>query len=59
MSHALKLRLGRLPERWRWTLHNVVGHPVSELLYQIGLMSVGNYVHDITVPEPEGENPRG
>lgn len=57
--HPLQLRLGRLPERWRWTVHNVFGHPLSELVYQAGLRSVGDWLHDVTVPEPQGENPRG
>ena len=46
----LGVYLGRLPERWRWTLHNVVAHPLSELLYQVGLGDLGNTVHDVTIP---------
>ena len=45
--------LGRLPERWRWTLHNVVAHPLSELLYQVGLRRWSDKLHDLTVPEHE------
>jgi hypothetical protein len=59
MKHKLQQRLGELPIRWRWTLHNLVGHPLSEVLYQLGAASVGNWVHDATLPEPLGEDTRG
>lgn len=42
--------LGRFPERFQWTLHNVVAHPLSELLYQFGMGELGNRLHDATVP---------
>jgi len=51
--------LARLPERFRWTLHNLVAHPVSELLYQVGFEDLGNQLHDITVPEHESGTGRG
>lgn len=56
---SLRQRLGSLPIRWRWTLHNIVGHPLSELVYQLGLRSLGNAVHDATIPDPIGEDGRG
>ncbi|NBR00730.1 MAG: hypothetical protein EBT97_09835 [Actinobacteria bacterium] len=43
--------LARLPERWRWTAHNLVAHPLSEILYQVGLRRWSDLVHDITIPE--------
>lgn len=43
--------LGRLPERWRWTVHNLVAHPVSEMLWQVGLTGLAERVHDCTVPD--------
>ena len=55
----LQKRLGKLLIRWRWTLHNIVGHPLSEVLYQLGAASVGNWVHDATLPDPVGEDARG
>lgn len=53
-----------------WAVHNVVGHPVSELLYWGSVLlervnlprladaseDLGNWVHDVTVPDhPKGE----
>ena len=43
--------LGRLPPRFQWTLHNLVAHPLSEVLYQLGLREWSELVHDITAPE--------
>lgn len=42
--------LARLPERWRWTAHNLVAHPLSEVLFQVGLRRWSDLVHDATVP---------
>jgi len=58
MPHPLQQRFGRLPLRWRWTVHNVIGHPLSELIYQLGLRSLAAHVHDITEPDPRGEDAR-
>ncbi len=50
--------LTRLPERYRWTPHNLLGHPLSEVLYLLGFKSLSNRVHDATVPARSSE-PRG
>lgn len=51
--------LARLPERFRWTLHNLVAHPLSEVLYQVGLHRWSDIVHDRTVPAHEPGTGRG
>lgn len=43
--------LGKLPERFQWTVHNILGHPLSEISYQLGKEKLGNWFHDMTVPE--------
>lgn len=42
--------LARLPRRFRWSLHNLVGHPLSEILFLAGLPRLADEVHDRTVP---------
>lgn len=49
----------RLPARFQWTIHNVVAHPLSELLYQVGFEDWGNRIHDETVPYHESGTGRG
>jgi len=40
----------RLPERFQWTIHNMIAHPLSELLFQFGLDKASGALHDATVP---------
>lgn len=47
--------LGKLPERFQWSLHNLVAHPVSEVLFQVGLQELSEKVHDLSAPEPAGD----
>ena len=40
---------------FQWTLHNLVAHPLSELIYLLGFHSapaerLSNWVHDATMP---------
>ena len=51
--------LGRLPERFQWTLHNLLAHPLSEVLFQVGLRELGDALHDRTIPEHEPGTGRG
>lgn len=51
--------LARLPRRFHWTVHNVVAHPLSEILFQFGLVRLGDWLHDVTVPEHEPGTGRG
>jgi len=43
-------RLAALPPRWRWTLHNLVAHPLSEVLFQVGARRLADAIHDGTIP---------
>ena len=49
--------LAALPSRWRWTLHNLVAHPLSELLFQVGAERAANAVHDATIPAGGANTP--
>ena len=44
---------------FKWSLHNVIAHPLSELIYLIGFERASNWIHDITVPEHESNMGRG
>ena len=48
-----------LPERYRWTFHNLVAHPVSEVAYLCGFENLSNKIHDYTVPDHEENTGRG
>ena len=34
-----------------WLLHNTIGHPIAGFFWFIGLIKVGNLIHDKTLPE--------
>ncbi len=40
-----------LPERFQWAPHNMLAHPLSEILFHLGMEDLGNRVHDCTIPE--------
>lgn len=42
--------LWRLPTRFRWTLHNIIGHPLCEVLSLVGAHRASAIVHDVTIP---------
>ena len=51
--------LAALPPRFKWTIHNLIAHPVSEILYQMGFEGLGNAVHDMTIPPHDAGTGRG
>lgn len=44
------MRVDFLPRRFRWTLHNLVGHPLTEILSQIGCHRAADWIHEATKP---------
>ena len=44
--------LAQLPDRFQWTVHNVLAHPISEVLFQVGFQELAEQVHDLSAPEP-------
>ena len=55
----MKELLARLPERFQWLPHNLIAHPVSEILYQFGFEEAGNWIHDWTIPKHKHGTGRG
>lgn len=35
-----------------WPVHNLVAHPVSEVVYQLGAVRIAAAIHDRTIPSP-------
>ena len=45
--------------RFNYTIHNLIAHPMMEVLHLVGLTELGNRVHDATLPlqhEQSSEN---
>ena len=47
---AINRLVTRLPERFRWTPHNLVAHPLMELAHLVGLSQLSGWLHDSTLP---------
>jgi len=48
----------RFPNFW-WAVHNLIAHPLSEILYWLGLEGIGTLLHDETMPAHEEGKGRG
>jgi hypothetical protein len=42
--------LSRIPDPFKWSAHNFVGHPLSEILHLVGLSRASTWMHDATSP---------
>ncbi len=58
-GELIRKLVSRLPERWRWTPHNLLAHPVGEVLFQLGYTKQDEWLHDHTMPEHEAGTGRG
>jgi hypothetical protein len=60
LESAMALRPSALESkrlRWakhKWFVHNMVGHPLMQVLAMFKLYDAAFWVHDVTVPKPEG-----
>ena len=41
----------RLPSHFHWSVHNLIAHPLSEVLHLVGFTQLGSKLHDWTIPE--------
>lgn len=39
--------------RHRWAIHNLIGHPLMQILSWLGFPTLGIKVHDLTAPYPK------
>lgn len=50
IEFSIKNTIDHLPNDLKWLPHNLIAHPLMEILFQIGLEHAGEYVHEITIP---------
>jgi hypothetical protein len=51
--HLLEGVPGARRGKWAWAAHNLIGHPLMQLLAFAGLRDLAFRVHDATVPWPK------
>lgn len=44
---------------FRWSIHNLVAHPLSEVAYLLGLRKLSDWLHDASVPKHKSGEGRG
>ena len=37
-------------QRFKYTIHNMIGHPLMEIFSLVGLHKLADWVHDVTLP---------
>jgi hypothetical protein len=42
--------------KFKYTIHNMIGHPMMEILHLLGFEVIGNKIHDITLPNQAKED---
>lgn len=45
-----------MKRKFEYTIHNLIAHPLMEILHLIGLTKLGNKIHDNTLPKKTKEN---
>lgn len=45
--------ISKLPDRFKWTIHNIFAHPLSEIAFQLGFIKASEMIHDNTLPDEE------
>lgn len=38
-------------EHFKWSFHNLIGHPLSEVAYLVGLKRLSHWIHNQTIPK--------
>lgn len=43
-------------KKFNYTIHNLIAHPLMEILHLLGFTELGNRIHDKTLPKEEKDN---
>ena len=41
----------KVRQHFRWTFHNLIAHPLSEIFHLFGASDLSNKIHDSTLPK--------
>lgn len=44
-----------MKNRFKYTIHNIVAHPLMEILHLVGFTDLGNRLHDATLPKSNNQ----
>lgn len=43
----------KLPEKYKYTIHNLIAHPMMEIFHLLGMSEISEKIHNITLPIEE------
>ena len=46
----------RIKKHFAYSIHNLIAHPLMELLHLFGFTKIGDALHDYTLPKQEKTN---
>lgn len=46
-------------EKFKWSYHNIIAHPLSEIVYWFGFKDLSDKIHNDSIPEHEEGTGRG
>jgi hypothetical protein len=46
-------------EHFRWSIHNLLAHPASEIAWLLGMRKLSDWLHDKSIPKHLAGNGRG
>ena len=49
----IKKIINILPIKYKWTIHNLIAHPLSEIVHLLGNTDIANKIHDYTIPDDQ------
>ena len=44
------VKMKKPASKFNYTIHNLIAHPLMEILHLIGFTELGNKIHDMTLP---------
>lgn len=51
LNHICRQLRRNTKEHFKWSIHNLFAHPLSEIAYLLRMEKLSNWLHDSSVPE--------
>jgi len=52
-NNLIQSLIQKIPEKYNYTIHNLIAHPLMEVFHVLGYTDLGNKIHEITLPSRE------
>lgn len=46
-------------EHFKWSVHNIIAHPLSEIFWLLGFKRMSDWLHEISIPKHKPNTGRG